>query len=250
MAHPSVSDIGGTTRGFLHYLLKHAAHALPAWIGVAKALRDLLTNMVANVHDPSFRRITVSSPGFMRTIGNVPGGAEWFVAMGYHESARGALEYVVDGASSAGWVADVRGRLLEVDVMIAYLEHAADTSMASTEPATTAVDDAVARIKDPAAKKLVQSYQKQAQFAQVQKDRVQQQNAQLLAQVQKLSKPNGRPSKATPPIVKTSAPAVRTSAPAPTLAPRPRTTATDVRRPPSQARKRPTTASSADPFVP
>ncbi|KDO21598.1 hypothetical protein SPRG_22324 [Saprolegnia parasitica CBS 223.65] len=251
MAHPSVSDVGGTTRGFLHHQLKHATHALPAWIGVAKALRDLLTNMVANAHDPSFRRITVSSPGFMRTVGSVPGGLEWFVAMGYHESARGALEYVVDGASSAGWVADVRGRLLEVDIMIAYLEHAADTSAASTEPATTtAVDDAVARIKDPAAKKLVQSYQKQAQFAQVQKDRVQQQNAQLLAQVQKLSKPNGRFSKATPPIAKTSAPAVRTSTPTPTSAPRPRTTTSDVRRLPSQARKRPTTASPADPFVP
>ncbi|OQR91373.1 hypothetical protein ACHHYP_04747, partial [Achlya hypogyna] len=175
MSHPSISDVGATTRGLLHHLRKRRQNLTP-WVAVVRALQELLSHMVANPADPSFRRIAVASPGFMTTVGNVVGATEWFIATGFHETTKGDLEYAIDAASPLGWQAEAHARLLEVDIALAYLEQAV------APPPTTAPPATIDAIQDPAAKQLVLNYQKKAQLAQMQKERVQQHNAQLTAQ--------------------------------------------------------------------
>ncbi|OQR94592.1 hypothetical protein THRCLA_22229, partial [Thraustotheca clavata] len=197
MHHLSIADIGSTTRGLIHYLTT-TCHELPQWINVIEEMQQLLSNMVANPQDPSYRKILVSTSGYMTKVGNVPQAIEWFIAMGYHEGNRGELEYPTTG----DWKSNINARLLELDVTLGYLKHQNKPTDTNGEINTT-LANTVAQIQDVKAKKLLLAYEKKARFALVEKERVKKQNAQLLKQIQKMNTQSKGKSEKTPkPIVK------------------------------------------------
>jgi hypothetical protein len=145
MCHPTIPDIGGTTRGLIHYIRQqperrctqvhptdHNVGTDPdpdddpssPWILIVKSCHDLIANMIAHPNENRYRIIQVASPGFMSKIGTIPGGIEFFLAQGYHETSDGTLAFqdLLDTAKHSDALRFLSARQLELQVGLVHLE--------------------------------------------------------------------------------------------------------------------------------